>query len=454
MKTNLPDNNKILFSEKSNKTLPIDKFLLSMTLLLNFLGMIFIYSANYIDGQEQSFFKGTFFKQILFFIIGLAIMSMMIIINYKKIADYYLILFAVCVGVLVYTSIFGKVVNNSKRWIDLGFFSIQPSEFVKIFMIIIIAHFLDKNRNKEQDLKTIFLLILLVAAPVFFIFLQPDLGTSLVFICILIVMMGMGEIKSKYFFSLLIIGFQSVVIPILLVYVDIREDISSGIFDLMFNHNFALYFFIFFIILSVTIFLINFYLRNLFLENIFFYSLVLSIGFLIAFVAQLYLLKTYQVERILAFLNPYIDRWGLGYNVIQSQITIGSGKLWGKGFLEGTQGQLGFLPARSTDFIFSIVGEEVGFVGSVGLVFLYLLFILRLLTLAKKVKDYLGGLIIVGITSMFTFQIFINIGMTIGVAPITGLPLPFFTSGGSTLLSSMMAMGLVFNIQMNRFVNS
>ena len=177
------------------------------------------------------------------------------------------------------------------------------------------------------------------------------------------------------------------------------------------------------------------------------------IGMFVSFFIDEFFLKDYQKERLFVFINPEIFRWTLGYNIIQSKITIGSGGILGKGLFNGTQSQLGFLPSRSTDFIFSVIAEELGFIGSLMVILLFFLLIWRLIFLATKVKDYLGGLIIIGVTSFFTLQSLVNIGMTMSLLPITGLPLPFISAGGSTLLSSLIAIGLVLSVYKSRSVN-
>ncbi len=166
--------------------------------------------------------------------------------------------------------------------------------------------------------------------------------------------------------------------------------------------------------------------------------------------AWMFLLEEHQKTRLLVFLNPGIDPLGGGYHVIQSMIAVGSGRLLGKGLYQGTQNKLDFLPAQHTDFIFSVLGEELGFVGAVVLIFFLFLMLYRILDAARQAKDRFGYLVVIGVLSMFTFQIFENIGMTIGIMPITGLTLPFVSYGGSSLLANMLAIGLVINVGMRR----
>lgn len=394
-------------------------------------------------------------KQIFFLLIGVILMSVVSVINYKKIAEHSSLLFIICFALLLYTLIFGKVVNNSKRWISIGeFITLQPSEFIKILMIIVFADVLNRFKDKLDNILYIFLAFGIFSMPMILVFLQPDLGTALVFVPIMLSMMFVGGINIKYFLSIILLGVLSILIPILLTFVSMMEQNESVFLEVISNNTYLLATALIFLFIGVTTLILNIRWQNTFLNNAAYLCLIISLGIFLALIIDNYLLKEYQRKRLLAFINPRIERWGLGYNVIQSQITVGSGRIMGKGWLEGTQGQLGFLPARSTDFIFSVIGEEVGFIGSLVVISLFFLLLSRLVKIAKSVKDYLGGLIVVGITAMFGTQIFINIGMTIGVAPVTGLPLPFLTSGGSTLLTSLVAVGLVFNIQANKYVHA
>ena len=430
-----------------------DKYLLLSVLLLSLIGVAFIYSANY---ERSSAVSGIHFpgvKQGFYLMFGIGIMGVMSLISYKKLAEHSMLIFLACLLVLSFTLIFGKMTNHSRRWISLGIFTVQPSEFVKVFSILTFAHFLDKYRDRMQEFGYILAAIGIFLTPIILIFLQPDLGTALIFFPIMIVMMFMSRVNVKHFFGILVVGGLSVSLPLLLTLGKMTVDSDSVILEILGNSYFILTLSAAFFLIGLFLIPVNFQLRNLGLGRIIYMSFAAALGTSMALIVQHFLLKEYQRERLLAFINPHIEKWGLGYNVIQSQITVGSGQFLGKGWLNGTQGQLGFLPARSTDFIFSVIGEEMGFVGSIGVLSLYFFFISRLIKIAREVKDYLGGMIVIGITTMFTVQIFINIGMTIGVAPVTGLPLPFLTSGGSTLWASLMAVGMIFNIEINKHVH-
>lgn len=433
------------------KFIAFDKYLLIYVILLSIIGVLFIHSATYQSDMTLNL-QSSSVKQVFFLLIGFMLMLGVSMINYKKLAEHSTLLFFICLLILLYTLIFGKVVNGSKRWISIGnLITLQPSEFTKILMIIVFANFLDRFRDKLNNILYVLVALFLFFLPAILVFLQPDLGTALVFVPVMLSMFFIGGLDFKYFLAILIIGGLSVFIPFILTLISVFDETNILIQTLSQSSN-ILAAVLFFFAITASVFTINIRLQNKFLNNLVYFCFITSIGLSLSLIVNNYLLKDYQRKRLLAFINPEIERWGMGYNVIQSQITVGSGKLIGKGWLEGTQGQLGFLPARSTDFIFSVVGEEVGFIGSSIVILIFFLLISRLIKITKDVKDNLGGLITVGITTMFAMQIIVNIGMTIGVVPVTGLPLPFLTSGGSTLWASLISIGIVLNIEMNKYV--
>lgn len=439
--------------KKVTALLQFDKHLFFYVSILSALGIFFAYSSNIRIGFDTNNIFPCI-KQIFFFISGLGLMGLFSIISYRRLSEHAVFLYTVCILLLVYTFFFGKSVNNSQRWISIGIISIQPSEFVKIFMIIVIANYLDKNRSNMHTIRSLTGLGIIILVPILLIFLQPDLGTALVFIPVTISMLFISGMPLRYFFGIVLFGTLAAVIPIALTYAEMHDAGANIAVLILGDNRYLLLIAFFFLFIGMLAFLFNISYRNPYIQSIFFFCIVIFCGLIMALLVQNYLLKPYQRERILTFINPEADKWNLGYNVIQSQITIGSGGFTGKGFAQGAQGQLGFLPSRNTDFIFSVIGEELGFAGSFLILLIYFLFIRKLLGIAGSVKDYLGGQIVIGICCMFLVQIFVNIGMTIGLAPITGLPLPFLTSGGSTLWTSLMAAGIVMNIEHNKHVHA
>ncbi len=306
-----------------------------------------------------------------------------------------------------------------KRWFKIGTISIQPSEFAKFATILFLASFL-AMRKKLKNFSHILLPLIIVTIPAVLVFLEPDLGASQIFFPILILMLfwsGMPALKIFIFFSPIISAAASFSIYIWVAY-------------------FA----------ALTIFL---YLRKQLND--------LTYGLISNFLAGLIMplvwnsLKVYQQERITSFFSPWVDPKGMSWQIIQSKIAIGSGGIIGKGFLSGTQKKLEFLPERHTDFIFSCLGEEFGLIGIIitTLAFVYLLY--RILILAKETKNRFASIFVSGVLAWIGYQTFLNIGMTMGLLPITGVPLPFISYGGSSLLACFMAIGVCLAVSKMKF---
>jgi rod shape determining protein RodA len=302
------------------------------------------------------------------------------LIDYKKLDQWGLAIYIGCILLLVCVLVFGRYVGGSRRWLNFGPISIQPSELVKISLIILLAKYYSKFANqKGMNLKELFTPIIFTLIPFLLIVKQPDLGTALLLVLIAGCITLFVKIERK---SLLcIFGAGMVAVPMV-------------------------WFF----------------------------------------------LKGYQKQRILTFLNPDRDPLGAGYHIIQSKIAIGSGMLFGKGFLKGTQNALLFLPEQHTDFIFSVLAEEWGFVGSIALILVLLMFVVWGLNIAYRCRDPFGIILSFGITTMIAWQIFINIGMVTGLMPVVGIPLPFISYGGSSVITTMIGVGILMNVSMRRFL--
>ncbi len=431
----------------------IDFKLFLIVMLLSLIGVIFSYSSQILIREEKINLYFKFIKQIIYLVLGLFIMLGCAKINYKKIAEHSFLLMLICVGLLAFTLVAGVSVNNSKRWINFGFLSIQPSEFVKLVIIIFTANYLVKLKENFSIGAHLIFVLGINLIPIGLILIQPDLGTASISFFIVFFMLAFSMVDRKYFIALFYFVFTIGTVLFLLIYFDVHKNDQTQV-ALLFYNNYFIFFSLGLLFLATFLTIVNLlFWRNMVVYYLIAFLFITFSGTFIAFLLDEFFLKSYQKERLFVFINPEIFRWTLGYNIIQSKITIGSGGLLGKGLFNGTQSQLGFLPSRSTDFIFSVIAEELGFVGSLLVVLLFFLLIWRLIFLATKVKDYLGGLIIIGVTSFFALQSLVNIGMTMSLLPITGLPLPFISAGGSTLLSSLMAIGLVLSVYRSRSVN-
>ena len=348
-------------------------FLLFFTvILLNVYGFFMIKSATASTRLGSLHYLKI---QGLAFVLGMIAMIILLFIDYDVFGRLYIPIYVVCNLLLVSVILFGfgEEQWGARSWLAIGSFAFQPSEIAKFGIIISIAKFIDKNKEKINEIPTLLKILTFAFIPVILILMQPDLGTALVFIFFIAVMIFIAGIDLKYVSYVFISGIVS--LPILWL-----------------------------------------------------------------------TLKDYQKNRIYVFLDPSRDAMGSGYQVIQSKIAIGSGQIFGIGFLNGIQTQYGYLPAKQTDFIFAVIGEELGLVGGLALLFLYFIMIYRLIKIAKNAKNLFGSLIVVGISSMMIFHILENIGMTIGLMPVTGIPLPFISYGGTFLLANMISIGIVLGV--------
>ncbi len=356
----------------------IDWALLALVTIISVIGFVAIYSASASYGTDTLYFQ----KQILWFFFGLLVITATVLVDYKlmlRLAPWvHLVLIVLLLLVLFYGT--GGPGSKVSRWLKLGPFFLQPSEFVKFSLVLALAnHFRDSRRIGDLGFKDLFWPLTLVLVPFILILKQPDLGTAGVLLIVAVPIIVLAGLRMKVVWASL--GLALVSAP------------------------FAWYF----------------------------------------------ILKPYQKNRILTLINPESDPLGKGYHIIQSKIAIGSGGIWGKGFLQGTQAQLNFLPARHTDFIFSVFTEEWGFIGGVILVTLYLILIFWCLRFVGQTKDRSGTILTYGVTAILASQITINIAMVLGLMPIVGMPLPFMSYGGSAMISHMIGIGLILNVRMRRY---
>ena len=355
-------------------------------------------------------------QQWLFGIFGTVLALLLARWRYEFLLQWHWLTYTITNLSLIVVIAIGVTANGAQSWVSIGSFNIQPSEFAKVGLIITLAAVL--HNQPATNLLAVFRVLLFTAIPWVLVMLQPDLGTSLVFGAITLGMLYWANAKLGWIIIML------------------SPLASAFLYNLLFPG---------WIIWAGIVGLIAWFT----LPWRFFSTLVVVAGnFVAGSLGGLLwgLLKEYQKERLTLFLHPEKNPLGGGYQLIQSRIAIGSGELWGKGLYQGTQTQLNFIPEQHTDFIFSAVGEELGFIGSMGVLIVIWLICLRLVIIACRAKENFGSLIAIGVLSMIAFQTIINIGMTVGLAPITGIPLPWMSYGRSSLLTNFIALGLVESI--------
>ena len=388
-----------------------DWILFFILIILILIGIVAIQSASVDSGSEIT--RSNFQKQIIWAIFGLLIYFSISLLNFRFLyaVAYIVLIVGIFLVVLTYIPAIGKGVSG--RWIGFGGLRVQPSEFMKVFLIVGLARLLTDNIKNLSKPKSLILPFVITAVVTLLVLRQPDLGTAMVFPAILFPML---------FWS---------AVPVMTLFLIIAPIISL-------LSAFNLISFVFWIgLILLLLWLARKSLRFIVLM----FLLNVSVGLVTPMMWNN--LKPYQQQRILTYVNKQLDPRGSGYQVLQSKVAIGSGGMYGKGLGDGTQTQLKFLPEQHTDFIISLIGEELGFIGVSIVLTLFFFLLFKIINIASNSKNVFESLVLVGTSALLLFQIFINIGMTTGLVPVTGLPLPFISYGGSSLLAMMILMGLV-----------
>jgi rod shape determining protein RodA len=354
-----------------------DWMLFGFVLLICGIGVFEIYSAT-----RHTKFIGFEVKQVYWIIAGMVLMFLMSVVNYQALLENVHWFYIASILALLAVAVAGKRVLGARRWIPLpGGQHFQPSEWIKLVLILALAKYFSDLAGREVTAKDIFKSVLIAGIPMLMVLKQPDLGTALTYVPVLVCALFLGGIKLKHAFVIMLLG-------------------------------------------TVMI-----------------------------YPAWRWGLKPYQKQRLTSFSEPEADPRGAGYQIQQSLIAVGSGGLVGKGILKGSQTQGAFIPIPYTDFIFAAFAEEHGFVGALGMLLLYFIVLMRLIQNAQTAPDRAGTLIIMGVVAVLVFHILVNVGMVVGFMPVTGIPLPLMSYGGSSVLFTFLSLGIVNNIRMRRFVN-
>ena len=358
----------------------LDWVLLLAAITLSLGGAIVVYSATRVVGageDPQAFLK----RHLLNLAIGLGLGAATMLFDYRTLRAYAPFLYiASIIGLVAVLSPLGSTINGAQAWILLpGGFSVQPSELMKVALVVGLAMLLAERRDAETEpqFRDVVVALLIAAVPLALVMLQPDLGTGVVMAMIVVGILAVAGMRLSWLIGLVALGVLGAIIAV-----------HVGVLD------------------------------------------------------------QYQIDRLLAFANPELDPRGVGYNTNQARIGVGSGGLFGTGLFEGSQTSGAFIPEQETDFIFTVVGEELGFAGSATLIFLFAILLWRAGRIAMRAEDLFGTLVATGILCWFTFQMFENIGMVTGIMPVTGVPLPFVSYGGSSMFANWMAIGLLENVHL------
>lgn len=325
-------------------------------------------------------------RQLLWLVLALVAMAAMMAVDYNELGRAAWLIYIANLGLLAGVLVVGRTAMGATRWIQLGPLPLQPSEVGKVLIILSVGNLLRRREKPIADWLDFVPPLLHVGVPVLLILKQPDLGTALTFVAILVGMLFLAGARLR---RLLLLCGAGLVMVVGLLFMQVHFGFPR-------------------------------------------------------------LLQDYQLKRLIVFVDPGADPLGVGYHIIQSKIAIGSGGLLGKGLFHGTQNQLNFIPEQHTDFIFSVIGEELGFLGATVLLVCYFIMIWRGISIVANAKDFYGVLVGGGVVTMFAFHLVVNVGMTAGIMPVTGIPLPLVSYGGSSLITSLASLGLLQNISMRR----
>ena len=358
---------------KTGKRAVIDWWLVMTLLAIMGLGFVNLASASAVAHAPYQW------KQLAWYVIGTGGLIFFAVLDYRMLALYAGPIFWGTCGLLGLVLFAGRTIGGSQRWLDLGFFNLQPSEIAKLAMVIVLSKYFFQEERPAYGIRELARPLVFTIVPSVLIMKQPDLGTALMLVAVLVSMVYFARLRWTSFLAIFTLALA-----------------------------------------------------------------LLPLGWK--------LLKPYQKDRLLTFFNPERDPFGSGYHVIQSKIAIGSGGVWGKGFMHGTQAHLNFLPEVHTDFAFSLWGEEWGFAGCLLLMILYMLVVYRGFRIAAESRERFGAFLAFGVTAVFFWQALVNMCMVVGLMPVVGIPLPLFSYGGSSVLVTLAGMGLLFNVRARRFL--
>ncbi|MCL2390768.1 MAG: rod shape-determining protein RodA [Endomicrobia bacterium] len=432
----------------------VDLWLFTALVILVLIGVFAIYSASFNYGVSSKYIT----VQTAAFFLGLICMFVAAGLNYQYYKQFDKVIYIFSLVLLVSVLIFGVTVNGAKRWISFGPLSFQPVEITKLIYILVISSFLDKNWKNIRKPSALAYTFAILMGHFALIMMQPAFSSTLPYFLVTLVLLYVAGAEPFYLLCVSLFCGLTVGIPLFIEFLKLQEFViypvsQLGHFINSIQDNVMGIFYVAVIIIAV-IFAVWWFLWKLKTKISIIYPILLGFAIMFGFTASMSVeksLKDYQRKRMVVFLYPETDSRGAGYNVIQSKIAMGSGKISGKGFLKGTQTQLGFLPEQHTDFIFSVIGEEGGWLVSQTIILLYFIFIWRALVIAREARDRYGSLVAIGIAAMFAFYVVINISMVTGLMPVAGVPLLFLSYGGSSMVSSMIAVGILFSIHMRRY---
>lgn len=406
-------------------------------------GVLFIFSAGYNHGQGKSI---NYLKQIIWAISGIGILVFVSLSDYRKFFTWAQIIYFTVLGLLVLTLVFGSVINGARSWVGFHGIGIQISEFAKISTALFLATYFENQKQQIRELKTLLIGICIAGAPMGLILIQPDFGTAVVFVPLFLVGCMIAGVPMRYIVFMTTYVLLVFILTLLPVWSTQIQGKEYHVIALMQQKSFAITSFLL-LAMIITASTVGYWLdraQMFFYYSRYFFSLIMA-SYATSFIGR-FILKPYQMARLVVFINPYSDPLSSGWNTIQALTAIGAGGLKGSGFLHGVKSQSAFIPQQNTDFIFSVIAEEKGFLLAGTIVFLYGLLFAWLWLQTVQVRGYFGRTLMSMLTAVLAVHVIENIGMVIGMMPVTGIPLPFISYGGSFLWVCCIIIGMINSI--------
>lgn len=425
----------------------LDPVLLPASLGLVAIGVLFVYSSGVNSAGDSV--SNEWLKQLVWAGSGYGLLALFAVTNHQRYKPGTPYIFLAAMALLVLTLLLGREVNGARSWLGIGDLGIQPSEFAKLATILFLAAYLSEIGNGIAELPRFLLALLVIAAPMGLILLQPDMGTGMIYFPIFLIMALIAGARIRHLAFVALAALLTVAFAAIPAVQRLRAAAEPGVLRLITDAGVAPYTLL---ALGLVAALAAVGLRVF--RRAYYYWLMYGAALLGLAVAggllMATVLKEYQIMRLVIFVNPWVDPRGAGWNIIQSVTAVGAGGLTGTGFLQGTQSHLRYLPQQSTDFIFSILAEETGFLGGIVVLVLFGAVLVRGIMIMYAAGDEFATLVAAGVVAMLLFHTVVNVGMAMGVLPITGIPLMLVSYGGSSLWTALIGIGLLCNIGLAR----
>jgi len=426
----------------------MDLYIAAAAISLAVIGILFVYSSGVTATGEVV--SREYLRQIVWAVTGIGLLVFMNFVDYRYLRRPSYVLFIAVIALLLLTLLAGNVVNGARSWIGIGPFGVQPSEFGKVALVLALARYYADRPDRTERVGGFLGALGLTVIPTGLILLQPDLGSALVYFPIFVFVSFAAGVRGRDLGFFIGLGVLTVLFTVLPVWDQYLNSRSNPLFD-VFRVPSAARFLSLGLVAAIAVSGVGLWLTR----NRVFFWIVYLLAMVVAAIPIAYAARTvlqeYQIMRLIVFLDPYVDPRGAGWNIIQSITAVGSGGLYGKGFLQGTQSHYQYLPQQSTDFIFSILAEEWGFIGVIVVFALFGIIMFRGVYIVASARDRFAAVTGAGLVGMFFFHFVVNVGMAVGIMPITGIPLYLVSYGGSSLWTALLAIGILMSIYQHRY---